>query len=313
MSVWMPGADGDQSPIAIAAPAKVNLYLHVTDRRDDGLHELDSLFVRVDAADRISAKATDRLSLEVRGPFGEALAANAADDNLVLKAARLLAAETGVTTGAALVLDKQLPVAAGIGGGSADAAATLRLLVDLWSLEIDPTRLAALAARLGADVPPCLHHQPVSVSGIGEIVRPAPRLPRAWLVLVNPGIEVLTAHVFAARTGDVSGSDPLTHEPRDVAELARELSRRRNDLEAPAIALAPVIADVLGELRDRTDVLLARMSGSGATCFGLAASAAEAERAAAALAAAHPDWWVRAAALLQDGDANPLPLKPGNR
>ncbi|MEM7123768.1 MAG: 4-(cytidine 5'-diphospho)-2-C-methyl-D-erythritol kinase [Pseudomonadota bacterium] len=309
----MPGADGDQPSIAIAAPAKVNLYLHVTDRRDDGLHELDSLFVRVDAADRLSAEAADRLSLQVRGPFGEALPPRSLDDNLVLNAARLLAAEAGVNAGADLVLDKQLPVAAGIGGGSADAAATLRLLMELWSLEIDPTRLAALAARLGADVPPCLHHQPVLVSGIGDVVEPAPRLPSVWLVLVNPGVEVLTARVFAARAGDFSPAHPLSHEPRDAAELAHELGLRRNDLEGPATALAPVIAAVLNQLRERPEILLARMSGSGATCFGLAATATDAARAAAAIAETHPDWWVRAAALLHDSDANRLPIGRGNR
>ena len=309
----MPEADGERSPIAITAPAKVNLYLHVTDRRADGLHELDSLFVRVDACDQITGEAAETLTLEVRGPFAEALSDQNADDNLVLKAARLLAQEADVTAGAALVLEKHLPVAAGIGGGSADAAATLRLLVDLWSLDFGPARLAAIAARLGADVPPCLHHVPLAVSGIGDIVEPSPRLPAAWLVLVNPGVDVLTARVFAARSGGFSGAQPLTREPRDVADLAHELGLRRNDLETPAIALAPVIADVLGELRQLAGILLARMSGSGATCFGLAASAADAERSAAVLAKAHPRWWVCAAAVLQDGDANPLPIRRGNR
>lgn len=313
MSVWMPEADGETSATAIAAPAKVNLYLHVIDRRDDGLHELDSLFVRVDVADRLSAEAADTLSLEVRGPFAGALTASSLDDNLVLKAARLLAAEAGVSAGATLVLDKQLPVAAGIGGGSADAAAALKLLIDLWSLDVEHVPLAAIAARLGADVPPCLHHQPILVSGTGDIVRAAPHLPPAWVVLVNPGVDVLTARVFASRTGDFGTALPLTHEPRDVAELAHELTLRRNDLEAAAKAVAPVIHDVLVELRQHAGILLARMSGSGATCFGLAASAADADRIAAKIAEARSDWWVRAAALLHDDDANTLPLGRRNR
>ena len=295
----MSEADGERPLIAFAAPAKVNLYLHVTGRRPDGLHELDSLFVRVDAADRLSGEPAGGLSLDVRGPFAGALPTHERDDNLVLKAARLLAAKTGVTSGASLVLEKHLPVAAGIGGGSADAAAALGLLRQLWSLDIETACLADIAARLGADVPACLHREPLAVSGTGEAFQPAPRLPAAWLVLVNPGVELLTADVFAARTGGFGAPQPVVRRPADIGDLARELGFRRNDLEPAAIALAPVIADVLGDLAARPEILLARMSGSGATCFGLTASRDDADQAAASLLRAHPDWWVRAVAMLQ--------------
>jgi 4-diphosphocytidyl-2-C-methyl-D-erythritol kinase len=267
------------------APAKINLYLRVTGRRADGYHELDSLAVFA-AGDRLRAEPSETLSLAVDGPFGATLAGEA--DNLVLRAARVLAAVHALEPQARLVLEKNLPVASGIGGGSADAAACLRALGRLWRVSASPVLAAGLAAGLGADVPVCLASRPARMQGIGEILRPAPALPRFGLVLANPGVPVATPAVFRARAGDFSAPAALPPGWPDAAAMARDLAALGNDLEAPAIALCPPIADVLGALRARPGCLLARMSGSGATCFGLFATAAEAERQAAALPAT---WW----------------------
>ncbi len=247
------------------APAKVNLYLHVTGRRVDGYHLLDSLAVFGPAADRLRAERADALSLHITGPFGASLAGDA--DNLVLRAARGLA--DGRALGARLVLDKRLPVASGVGGGSADAAAALRLLARLWGVAIPD----GLAASLGADVPVCLAGQPARMTGVGEQLASAPVLPRFGLLLVNPGVGVSTPEVFRARRGGFSEPALLPPAWPDASAMARDLGRLGNDLEAPAIRLCPAIADVLAWLRELPGCLLARMSGSGATCFGLFADA----------------------------------------
>jgi 4-diphosphocytidyl-2-C-methyl-D-erythritol kinase len=249
------------------APAKVNLYLHRTGRRHDGYHLLDSLVVFAGIGDTLSAAPAETLSLHVAGPFAAGLAGE--PDNLVLRAARALAAEAGVTAGAHLVLDKHLPVASGIGGGSADAAAALRLLCRLWRLAPQPAALARLAAGLGADVPVCLAGNAARMGGVGERLGPAPMLPACGIVLVNPGIQVATAEVFRARHGPWSEPAALPAGWDDAAAMAADLGGLRNDLEPPALALRPVIGDVLDELATTPDCLLARMSGSGATCFGL--------------------------------------------
>jgi 4-diphosphocytidyl-2-C-methyl-D-erythritol kinase len=266
------------------APAKVNLALHVTGRRADGYHLLDSLVVFPRVGDRLRAEPSRELSLSVEGRFAACLDRG---DNLVLRAARLLAPGRG----AALTLDKRLPVASGIGGGSADAAAALRLLGRLWGVPLPPT--AALLG-LGADVPVCLAGVASRMRGIGEALEPV-ALPAFWLVLANPGVPVATGAVFAALAGRFG--PPLPHPPAfaDAAALAGWLAARRNDLEAPAAALAPAIAGTLAALAAQPGCLLARMSGSGATCFGLFATAAEAEAAADALGRARPRWWVAAA------------------
>lgn len=273
-------------PLAELAPAKVNLFLHVTGRRSDGYHMLDSLAVFPGAADRLTAAPADGLSLAVTGPFGAGLQAEA--DNLVLRAARALAAAAGVPARAALVLDKRLPVASGIGGGSADAAATLRVLPRLWGLALAPGDLHGVAAGLGADVPVCLAGMPARMSGIGEQLRPGPALPRFGMVLVNPGAAVATPAVFAARTGPFSPAGDLPASWDSAATMAHGLAALGNDLEAPAIRLCPVVADVLAWLRARPGCLLARMSGSGATCFALFA---DGRAAMAALPGAPPGWW----------------------
>lgn len=270
------------------APAKINLALHVTGQRADGYHLLDSLVVFADAGDRVTVAASDRLSLAITGPQSAHLAVG--DDNLCLRAARAM----GVP--AAITLDKHLPVASGIGGGSSDAAATLRALASLTG---KPLPDAASILALGADLPVCLSPRPARMSGIGETVTPlAHPLPPAWLVLVNPGTQVATPQVFKALAR--RDNAPLQPLPRlkSAAELAAWAAMQRNDLEAPALTLLPEIARVKAALTAQQGCLLARMSGSGATCFGLFADPLAAHAAAAAITRAQSDWWVADAAML---------------
>jgi len=285
-----------------AAPAKLNLSLAVLGRRPDGYHELESLVAFAGYGDCLEALPAETLSLSLDGPFAAPLAGEGAG-NLVLRAARLLAEAAGVPARARLRLTKRLPVAAGLGGGSADAAATLRLLSRLWGLELSTGDLQGLGAMLGADVPVCLYGRPALLRGRGERLEAAPPLPAAWLLLVNPGDALLTATVFRARFGAFSRPAAWWRDPpADAAALADRLSDRGNDLQAAAQRLCPAIDAVLAALAGTPGCLLGRMTGSGATCFGLYAGAAEAEAAAAALAATHPAWWVRAAPLLRDGE-----------
>jgi 4-diphosphocytidyl-2-C-methyl-D-erythritol kinase len=279
--------------VVALAPAKVNLYLHVTGRRDDGYHLLDSLVAFVDIGDRLRAEPATSLSLTVDGPEAADLAA-AGDDNLVLRAARLLADRAGITAGAALHLDKNLPVAAGIGGGSSDAAAALLALKRLWRISLDDEALCALGARLGADLPACLYGRAVWVGGIGERLEPAGPLPEAGILLVNPRKALPTAAVFAARRGPFGHVGRFATMPCKASALARALMPCRNDLTEAAIGLVPEIAAVLARLGRLPGSLLARMSGSGATCFALFANRAGAEEARAVVAAAEPRWWCAA-------------------
>ncbi|WP_426959051.1 4-(cytidine 5'-diphospho)-2-C-methyl-D-erythritol kinase [Muricoccus radiodurans] len=278
-----------------AAPAKVNLFLHVTGRRADGYHLLDSLVVFAGIADRVSAVPGRDLSLTLTGP--EAGALSAEPDNLVLRAARLLAEEAHgrpqeagrqAAAGAALTLEKALPVASGIGGGSADAAAALRLLNRLWDFRLGTAALEALAARLGADVPVCVRSHAARMSGVGDVLSAAPILPPLGLVLANPRVALPTPAVFRARGGGFSEAAVLPPSWSDAAELAAALRMLRNDLEPAAIALCPPVAEVLAALSALPGALIARMSGSGATCFAILPDAASAARAAAGLPAA---WW----------------------
>jgi 4-diphosphocytidyl-2-C-methyl-D-erythritol kinase len=282
-----------------AAPAKVNLFLHVTGRRDDGYHLLDSLAVFGPEADRLEATPAPALSLSVDGPFGAALEAET--DNLVLRAARTLAEAAGARPargGVALRLTKRLPVASGIGGGSADAAAALRLLDRFWGLGFGTDRLARLAAALGADVPVCVLSRPARMGGVGEDLSPAPALPSCGLLLANPGVALATPAVFRARTGPFSEPAALPAGWMDAAAMARDLRAWGNDLEAPALALCPAVGEALAALRTLPGCLLARMSGSGATCFGLFADAAAARGAADLLPAS---WWRAAGGLYGGG------------
>ncbi len=270
------------------APAKINLHLHVTGRREDGYHLLDSLVVFAGIGDRLIATQAPDLSLSVTGPFAAGL--DGETDNLVLRAARVLAAETGVVPSGRIILEKSLPVASGIGGGSADAAAALRLMSRLWRVETEPDRLRSIALALGADVPVCLLGRSARLAGIGDQLLPAPELPELGIVLVNPGVALSTPAVFRARSGGFSSMAALPTAWLDAASLAATLRETRNDLEPPARLLAPAIGDVLRAIAADTSCLLARMSGSGATCFGLYGSATAARAAASALAL--PGWWV---------------------
>jgi 4-diphosphocytidyl-2-C-methyl-D-erythritol kinase len=275
------------------APAKVNLYLHVTGRRADSYHLIDSLVAFADIGDRVVARPAPALSLEVGGPEAASLAGEG-EANLVLRAARLLADHTGIAAGAALRLEKHLPVAAGIGGGSSDAAAALRALCTLWRVAIDDQSLSRLGAQLGADVPVCLHARAAWVGGIGERIKLASPLPDAGILLANPRIALPTAAVFAARRGLFGEAGRFAPMPEHAQGLARALLPLRNELTDAAIGVVPEIAAVLAALGRLPGALLVRMSGSGATCFALFADCAAAERARAALAAAEPRWWCAA-------------------
>lgn len=275
--------------VRVLAPAKINLFLHVGDRRDDGYHALQSLVVFAEVGDELALFAADELSLSISGPFGGSLGAG--PDNLVLRAARLLAKP------ARMVLNKNLPVASGIGGGSADAAAALRGLDQLHGL--GRRDLAALAASLGSDVPVCVASRPAWMAGRGEILDPVAGVPPMPMLLVNPGIAVATADVFRTLTARRGTGLPRVDSFRNTEELLALLRTTVNDLEAPAVALQPVIAEVLEELAGQPGRLLARMSGSGATCFALFDEAGQAELAARVITARHPAWWVRATRIFQ--------------
>lgn len=287
--------------VAVAAPAKINLYLHVVGRRSDGYHLLDSLVAFAGIGDTIEAEPGATLGLSIDGPFAHDLGSG--EDNLVLRAAHALAAASGRPATARLRLTKRLPVASGIGGGSADAAATLIALARLWRLDLDRDALAAIGLALGADVPVCVFGRSAFFAGIGEIVTPAPALPPAWLVLANPGIALPTPQVFKARSGGFSGPGRFEAAPADAAALAFVLKARGNDLTAAAVHLAPEIGAVLAELEALPGALLARMSGSGATCFALFADEREAQAAASAMRAGRSGWWVAAAPLLANAPA----------
>lgn len=283
-------------PVERCAWAKLNLYLHVTGRRPDGYHEIDSLIVFAGIGDRLRITPADGLELQVSGPFAAAVPPG--QENLALRAAERLAERCRPGAGARIGLEKHLPVAAGLGGGSADAAAVLNGLGELWRAAVPDRTLDEIALGLGADVPVCRYGRPAFVAGIGERITRAPPLPPAWFVLVNPGADLATADVFAARAGGFSAPGRWTALVPDARALAERLAGLGNDLEPPARSLVPEVGEVLARLGELPEVLLARMSGSGATCYGLFARAEAARDGAAALAASRPDWWIRVAPLL---------------
>ena len=266
------------------APAKINLALHVTGQRDDGYHLIDSVVVFAEFGDVVTLDGATGLRLT--GP--EAGALDPADDNLVLRAARTMGAGAQ-----GIILDKRLPVSSGIGGGSSDAAATLRLIARALGR---PLPTAAQQLALGADVPVCVAARPARMQGVGEVLSPLPALPVVWLVLVNPRVAVSTPAVFRMLS---RRDNPPLPAPRwaDFDSLVAWLVAQRNDLQDPATSLVPQIATVLGALSAQAGCAVARMSGSGATCFGMFAEQAPAQAAAAAIAARHPGWWVQATAL----------------
>lgn len=285
--------------LRVAAPAKINLFLHVTRKRPDGYHDLQSLVAFADIGDVLTLKREPALSLAIDGPFAQGLADEA--DNLVLRAARALAERSSAIAGAHILLTKNLPVASGIGGGSADAAAALRGLQALYGEDLAEGELLAIATSLGSDIPVCVASQTAWMEGRGEILTPLPPLPPVHIVLVNPGVSVATADVFrrlTIRAGEAELTSPAAFASVDA--LVRYLKTTRNDLEAPALSVAPVIGTVLDALAQQ-GAIFTRMSGSGATCFGFFETAEKANAAAAAIAKAEPRWWARAG-MLADAD-----------
>jgi 4-diphosphocytidyl-2-C-methyl-D-erythritol kinase len=285
--------------LAALAPAKVNLTLHILGRRADGYHELDSLVVFAGCGDHLTFDAGPSLDLTVSGPT--AGQSGAVADNLVLRAAKALAEKfPGLTVGR-FALTKELPAGAGLGGGSADAAAALRLLADANGLELDDPRLVTVARATGADVPVCLDPRPRVMRGIGDILSAPLALPRLGIIIVHPGIAMPTPPVFKAlgltpgerfAAGEASGPVPQEREA-----LFAWLAGERNDLEPPAIGIAPAIKDVIRAIAALPGCRLARMSGSGSACFGLFDTETVAAAAVRDLAEAHPGWWARAAGI----------------
>jgi 4-diphosphocytidyl-2-C-methyl-D-erythritol kinase len=295
------------SPVTEFAPAKINLCLHVTGQRADGYHLLDSVVAFAGIGDRLLARPADVLSLTLEGPFGPEVPADS--DNLVLRAARAFDPDFPV----AFTLEKRLPLASGVGGGSADAAAALRAMARLklrpgaaalpvapQPFDVDTKALKAL----GADVPVCLLSRAARMRGVGEKLDFLDDFPGGWIVLVNPRVEVPTPAVFRALARKDNAPLPETL-PRwsDIGALAVWLRDQRNDLEPPALGIAPVIADVLAALRAQAGALVARMSGSGATCFALFADEAMACAAVMAIRAAHAGWWAESGHLFPGNPA----------
>ena len=276
------------NPVTVAAPAKINLYLHVVGRRADGFHLLDTLMVFTELADTVVAAPAHTLSLTVDGPFADLLPEDP-EENLVLRAARALAEAAGIEPKAAIRLTKVLPVAAGLGSGSSDAAATLKALAALWGLAEGAVDLKEVGFSIGSDIPACIHGRSAFVGGRGEDIEDAPAMPAANVLLVNPRVQLATASVFEARRGGFSPEARFGDAPADVRALATLLYDRTNDLTESAISLAPVVRDVLDTIDSAAGCRLARMSGSGATCFGLFDDAETAARAAET--AASRDWW----------------------
>jgi len=277
------------------APAKVNLFLHVGAPRPDGFHPISSLMVFADVGDRLAATPAERLSLRVEGPM--AGHAPPGEDNLVLRAARALAERAGVPEpGLGLVLHKALPAAAGLGGGSSDAAATLRLVRQALALKLADSVLEDIAAGLGSDIPACVSGRPAIAEGRGEQLRAAPSLCPLPAVLVRPPADSATGPVYRAFDSDMGTASAEAPElPAGIAtpqEAAAVFARCRNDLEAPAVRLQPRIGEALAQLRAAPETLLGRMSGSGSACFALCADDEASARLVTRLEAAHPDWWI---------------------
>jgi len=279
------------------APAKINLALHITGQRPDGYHMLDSLVVFAGVGDQITVAPSEGLSLTVSGPFAPGVPTD--ESNLILRAAKLMQGRAGGQPGAAIHLQKNLPHPAGIGGGSSDAAAAMRGLADLWQMPL-PEPGAPEVLGLGADVPVCVAAPvPMRMSGIGERLTPLPELPEACMILVNPQVDVPTGTVFAALARRDNPALPDMPAGLSFAEFTEFLAQTRNDMAAPAAAIAPEIDGALALLRAQRNVAFAGMSGSGATCFGLTERWDTAATAAEAIRAAQPGWWVQPARILR--------------
>jgi 4-diphosphocytidyl-2-C-methyl-D-erythritol kinase len=282
-------------PLVEKACAKINLTLRVLGRREDGYHELESLVAFADFADKLDLEPDQPESLDISGPFAAACGTHA--DNLVLKAASALRERVGGLKSGRFLLDKRIPVAAGIGGGSADAAAALRLLARANNLALDDPRLESAALAAGADVPVCLESRPRVMRGVGELLSAPLVMPTLPALLVNPGVPLATRDVFAAYAGTEGSKAQVGTPPRERDRAIDFLARYDNDLTQGAIARAPAVTEVLMTLRALPGLRLARMSGSGPTCFGLFRSPGEAAAAARRLQAERKDWWVHATAI----------------
>ncbi len=289
----------NQSIITKKANAKINLYLHVVGKLENGFHALDSLVVFADVGDNITVNETpnnNEISLKVSGPFGSDVPTD--DSNLVIKAAKLLKHTHNVQMGAEILLEKNLPVSSGIGGGSADAGAVVHALSNLWGLKAPALDLKTISQKLGADVPVCFNGKNVFMSGIGEILIPAPKLPECWLVLANSGVKISTPDVFKNRVSEFSIPAQFEEAPKDAARLVEIIADRGNDLFASALGIQPEIGKVIEALQGLDGALLARMSGSGATCYGIFAGEKEALAGAQRLSQSNPKWWITAAKML---------------
>ncbi|MBX3583745.1 MAG: 4-(cytidine 5'-diphospho)-2-C-methyl-D-erythritol kinase [Rhizobiaceae bacterium] len=292
----------DVVPRVEFAPAKINLALHVTGRRTDGYHLLDSLAVFTRFGDRIEIEEADEDSFFISGPFADGMPADEA--NLVIKARDALrAALPHASARVAIKLQKNLPVASGIGGGSSDAAAALRGLAKLWEIDAGNERLAAIGAELGADLPMCIEARPLTARGIGEILSPVAGFPSLGLVLVNPGVAVSTPAVFSALKKRENAPLPPLPSRIDFHSLRTWLEQTRNDLEDAALSIEPSIGMAKRTL-EKADAGFVRMSGSGATCFGIFETGNVAKRAAAAIRKRHPDWFVAATRTMPSEDAH---------
>jgi len=282
------------SRISHTARAKINLDLLITGRRDDGYHLLDSLVVFADYGDEISVRPSQNLTLNVTGPFAGGLEDET--DNIVLRAARLVQDKFDIGQGAEIELVKNLPVSSGIGGGSADAAAAIHGLMQLWNITDKKPELGDLTLSLGADVPVCFVSETTQMRGIGERLRRVTLKFPLYLLLVNPGVTVPTAGIFRARAGreaEYSPSRDLPDEIATFAQLKDILGRGGNDLEYEACVLAPEIKETLAQISNGDECMGAGMSGSGATCFGMFSSREAAQRQAKSISCDFPDWWVK--------------------
>lgn len=281
-------------PLTIFSPAKINLYLHITGRRPDGYHELDSLVSFANIGDEIRIAPAQKFTFHINGPFSGGLDTAG---NLVVQAAERLSALYDKPLNVEITLTKNLPVASGIGGGSGNAAALIRGLLEYWCMPKKDPRLPELLLELGADVPVCFHGKTVRMSGIGEELSPMPVLETMAMVLVNPGKSCHTAEIFSHYDGVFRPAPTLPDQLQKCDYLIAFLSETHNDLFAPACTIIPEIKNVIESLLTQDGCKMARMSGSGATCFGLFESVKNAQSAAQALHNNHPDWWVEAGLL----------------
>jgi 4-diphosphocytidyl-2-C-methyl-D-erythritol kinase len=283
--------------LTLAAAAKINLTLHITGRRDDGYHELDSLIGFTTVTDTLTLTPADDIRLHITG--SEALGVEPDARNLAVRAARYIQTHLGVTSGVDIKLEKNIPVAAGLGGGSADAAAVISGCMTLWGApNSNPISDQTLAIELGADVPVCRYGHAARVTGIGDCVESLPQWPQASLVLANPRISLSTADVFKAFDGPIHTADEARFEGKDFAALVAYLADRENSLTAPARIITPIIGDVLDQLGALPGCRLARMSGSGPTCFGLFETEDEANAGQENLRHSQQGWWVEATPLV---------------